>query len=59
MEIEHKTGDKYHVTGVDLNGRRFKIVTDNPHWALAINVYRGTVWQVRDGRRRIIRRIYN
>jgi len=59
MEWTHKKGDKYHVTGTDVRGKRFKIVTSNPIHADAINVYNGTLWGIRDGKRRIIRRIFN
>jgi hypothetical protein len=59
MEFTHNKGDKYHVTGVCVDGKRFKRVTDNPHYALAINLYRGSVWQVRDGKRKLLKRVFN
>lgn len=52
----HEPGDTYEVTGVDVYGKRFKIVTDNVRHATGINVYRGTLWQRKKGatsRRRI------
>lgn len=56
----HQKGDKYHVTGRLVNGKRFKpIITDSPHYALAINLYQGSVWQVRDGKRKLIKRVFN
>jgi len=58
-EIEHQVGDKYHVTGVTVNGRRFKSAHSNPMMALSINLFRGSVWQVRGGRRKLIKRVYN
>lgn len=58
-ELIHQTGDRYHVTGVTVYGKRFRIETDNPYHALAINLYRGSVWLVRGGKRRLIRRVYN
>jgi hypothetical protein len=59
MEWTHKLGDTYHVTGTDTRGKRFRIVTSNPHHALGINLWRGTVWHVRDGRRTSVRRVEN
>lgn len=47
----HKPGDVYHVTGVKLDGQRFRIVTSNWHYAKGINVWRGTKWLVRLGHR--------
>jgi hypothetical protein len=55
----HQEGDQYHVTGVDAQGKRFKKVTDNPHYALGFNLHRGTIWLVRADRRVAIRRTYN
>ena len=52
----------YHVTGVDVYGKRFKIVTDNRNsaiHAMYINLYRGSVWLVEDGKRKLIKRVYN
>jgi hypothetical protein len=60
MEFTHLKGDKYHVTGILTTGKRFSpIITDNPHYALSINLYRGSVWQVRDGKRKLIKRVFN
>ena len=52
-------GDKYLVTGVDTAGKRFKKTFDNWFSAKAINVYRGSRWLLRGGRRWLIQRIYN
>ncbi len=55
-----KHGETFHVTGILTNGRRFPtIVTTNPYHAMGINLYRGSVWRVEDGKRRLIRRVYN
>lgn len=59
FEWTHQTGDKYHVTGVTVYGKRFKIVTENPHYALGINLYRGSMWLVRNGKRRLVRQVSN
>ncbi|MHA2377527.1 MAG: hypothetical protein ACXAB9_15345 [Candidatus Thorarchaeota archaeon] len=49
----------YHVTGVDVRGKRFKIVTGNYHHAMGINLWRGSVWEVRAGKRKLMKRTYN
>jgi hypothetical protein len=59
MEWHQQAGDAYHVTGVDTRGRRFKIVTTSWMHARGINVWNGSRWLVRDGRRTLIERVYN
>jgi hypothetical protein len=50
MEIMHSAGDRYKVTGCLVNGKRFNAIhTTNPNYALAINLYRGNVWQSKGG----------
>lgn len=59
-EVTHQKGDTYHITGLLVNSKkRFKKTSDNPHYALSINLWRGSVWQVRDGKRKLIKRVYN
>lgn len=54
----HQAGDRYVITGFYvLTGRRFRTSTSNPHVALNINLWRGRVWLVRDGRRRLVKRV--
>jgi hypothetical protein len=55
----HMPGDTYLVTGVMRDGRRFRIPTDNWHYAQAINLWRGSKWLVRDGKRHRILAVYN
>lgn len=51
-EWDSEPGDKFLVTGVLRNGRRFPAIeTDNWRYANEINLYRGTKWLVRDGKR--------
>lgn len=51
---------KYHVTGTDRDGKRFKRVYSNLHYALSINLWNGSVWQVdENGKRKLIKRVYN
>ena len=54
----------YHVTGIEANGRRFKLVysanTAGLFMVFGINLYRGTVWEVYDsGKRHAIKRVWN
>ena len=57
---DSRKDDEYVVTGVLVNGKRFKPIRTHS-WAYAngINLYRGTKWLVRDGKRYIIQRVYN
>ncbi len=49
----------YHVTGVDRQGKRFRIETSNGMHAMMVNLWRGSVWQVTGGKRKLIKRVYN
>ena len=50
---------KYDVTGIDRNGKRFSMTYSNQRQALAINLWQGSVWKVINGKRRLIKRVYN
>jgi hypothetical protein len=51
---------EFHVTGVDVYGKRFKIVSKHFQHAKGINLYRGSVWLVNtDGRRKLLWRVWN
>jgi len=52
-------GDKYDVTGVDVYGKRFSRRYNKWSWAQGVNLYRGSKWLVRGGRRYLIARVYN
>lgn len=59
-EWTHQSTDSYVVTGLYYEStKRFKIQTTNPHYALGINLWRGHVWLVRDGKRRCVKSVYN
>ena len=58
-EWTHIQGDRYLVTGIDLSGKRFRIEKTNWLYANGINVYRGSRWLVRGGRRYLIARVTN
>jgi hypothetical protein len=56
----HYTTMKYLITGTLVNGSRFrKECGTNLNYALAHNVYRGTLWQIKDGKRTRIHRWWN
>lgn len=61
MEFNSNDFARYVVTGVTVDGKRFKRVTDNPYYALGINLYRGSLWgiPVSGGPRRLLRRVWN
>ena len=51
---------EYHVTGILINGRRFPVIkTTNIFHAYGINLYRGTVWLVINGKRTKLKEVYN
>ena len=50
----------YHITGVLYNSKtRFKQVTDHFMVAMGINLWRGSVWKVTNGKRKLIKRVWN
>lgn len=51
--------DKYIVTGVDRDGKRVKKENSNYHYIAGINIYRGSRWLVRNGKRHLLQRVYN
>lgn len=55
----HRPGDRYVVTGVDRNGRRFRQTYGSWLHAYSINLYRGSRWLERPGHRKLISRISN
>lgn len=52
-------GDTYLVTGVDRSGRRFRRVCSSWREASCINVWRGSRWLLRGGRRFRINTVNN
>lgn len=59
MEFTHEKGDTYLLIGRDCSGRKFRMVYDNPYFALGINMYRGRMWQVRNGKRKLVKSVFN
>jgi hypothetical protein len=51
---------KYKVTGVDKNGKRFKIETNSRIYAFGINLWRGSVWGLQENNKwKLLERIFN
>jgi len=57
--VYERTADTYEVTGVDRSGKRFKLRYGSKFFAMGVNLYRGSVWRVRDGKRTLIKRVFN
>jgi hypothetical protein len=53
--------EKYYVTGILVNGKRFSQCWTNFYYANGINLYRGSVWGVRkdNGKRQLLKRVFN
>ena len=52
--------NEFHVTGINRNGKRFKLVYSSLYMAMSINLYRGSVYGVLDnGTRKLLKRVYN
>ena len=58
--MESKKQYTYEVTGELRNGRRFKMAGLERHYALCINLWKGTVWKRNEktGKRKMIRRVW-
>lgn len=55
----HLPTDKYMATGVDRNNKRFKIVSDSYDYIRGLNLWRGTKWLIRNGKRHRIQSVTN
>ena len=55
--VYEREQDTYEVTGVDRSGRRFKQAYKSKFFAMGVNLWRGSVWHVRDGKRKLIKRV--
>ena len=42
--IRNFKGNAYKVTGITTRGQRFVIHTSSPHYALGINLFKGSKW---------------
>jgi len=59
MDITLQAGDTFAVTGVTVHGKRFKIQTSNAMHAMCINLWRGSVWLCRGGKRMRVKHVVN
>ena len=55
----HLPTDKYMATGIDRNNKRFKITSDSYDYIRGINIWRGTKWLLRNGKRYRIQSVTN
>jgi hypothetical protein len=50
----------YIITGILTDGTRFRRLTLNPYYAMAINLWRGSVWGMKhNGHRQLLKRVQN
>lgn len=59
LQWNHLPTDQYMATGVDRNNKRVKIVSDNYDYIRGLNLWRGTKWLVRNGKRHRIETVFN
>ena len=55
--MEQKT--TYLVTGVDTSGKKFSFRHSNVYQAVGINLYNGRVWKIVNGKRILIKKVFN
>ena len=55
----HRPGDEYLVTGKDVKGKRFRIRTSNWVHADGINLFNGSVYLIREGKRTLVKAVRN
>lgn len=56
---KHEEGDTYLATGLDTNGKRFRIMNSSWRYISALNLYRGNKWLYRKGKRYLLQRTTN
>jgi hypothetical protein len=59
VEWDHKEGDVYIATGITVDGKKFKMESKSWWYINGINLYRGTKWLKRDGKKYKIQAVYN
>ena len=47
------------ITGTDRNGKRFRITCNTMYLARCYNIWRGSYWFVKDGKRTLSHRVWN
>lgn len=56
INILDEVAPRYLITGKDRSGKRFRIATDIPqHY----NIWQGTLWEIKEGKRKKIKTYYN
>jgi hypothetical protein len=55
----HQEGDRYVATGVTVHNKRFKIESVDWRYIRGINLFRGSKWLIRNGKRHKIQSVYN
>lgn len=50
---------RFRITGETTNGKRFRMTCESWHYANAINLWRGSVWHILDGKRILVKRVWN
>lgn len=59
LQWNHLPTDQYMATGVDRNNKRFKIVSSSYDYIRSLNLWRGTKWLIRNGKRHRIQTVTN
>lgn len=54
-----KKGVTYLITGIDRNGKKFKIKTSNAIQAMGINLHREKIWMIKNGKRTLLESVWN
>jgi len=54
-----KEGDTYKATGIDRGGKRFAIRSSTWAYINGINVWQGSKWLIRDGKKFLIQKVTN
>ena len=50
---------EYLVTGIDKRGKRFALSFNNLLYVMSINLWKGSVWKIKNGKRILIKRFIN
>ena len=59
MDIIFERGDTFAATGTDRSGKRFKITSTTWFQIECINIWKGSKWLVRNGKKILIQRFSN
>ncbi len=59
MQRITKKGVSFLVTGITVAGKKFRLEFDDKFHAMNINLYRGKVYQVNNGKRSLLKTVTN